>query len=110
MKTVQNFKTKRSLARIDILSPILNNYKGGYIVRKIMDDPMYGQYSYILTCDFRLIPQIMLQYYLNWPSRTYEGSNRAALLTNKEPTPLCANYEHPNKEDAIKKHQSRFSM
>ena len=39
-----------------------------------------------------------------------EGSNRATLLTNKEPTPLCANYEHPNKEDAIKKHQSRFSM
>ena len=75
-----------------------------------MDDPTYGQYSFILTCDFSINTTDYVRVLFELAIENLEGSNRATLLTNKAPTPLCANYEHPNKEDAIKKHQSRFSM
>uniref|UniRef100_A0A1X7TXK2 Mutator-like transposase domain-containing protein n=1 Tax=Amphimedon queenslandica TaxID=400682 RepID=A0A1X7TXK2_AMPQE len=85
-------KTKSGENRFSISYPKYK--KGGYIVRKIMDNPTY---DYV-----KVLFQLAIE--------NLEKSNRATSLTNVEPTPLCANYEHPNKEDAIKKHQSRFSM
>lgn len=56
-----------------------------------MDDPTYGQYSFILTCDFSNNTTDYVRVLFELAIKNLEGSNRATLLTNKAPTPLCAN-------------------
>ena len=69
--------------------------KGGYIVQKILQDKTY---DYVMT----LWDQV-----LNECQQTCHGRRSAAMAVDL-PLTLCADLVHPQKEDAIREHQTRY--
>ena len=69
--------------------------KGGYIVRKVLEDRTY---NYI---------EELWNQVVNQCQKVSQERKAAAQAITLPPT-LCANYPHPDKETAIREHNTRY--
>ena len=89
--------------------------KGGYIVRKLLAECTYGELLILLTKDLNiggfLFPDYVSEMFTELLKRV-EGKHTPRLDPQipEPPAPLCSSFDHPVKDEAVTKYQSRFSL
>lgn len=103
-------KTKKGESRYTILFP---KYKqGGYIVRKVMSKSKYGEVNWqynVVAKAFMLI----IGYVQDLMSELIKFHHTGGTKGHPKPSfPgfLCSKFDKPNKLDAVKEKQTRFSI
>ncbi|XP_078690674.1 uncharacterized protein LOC144921496 [Branchiostoma floridae x Branchiostoma belcheri] len=84
--------TKDGRSRFSIHYPKYK--KGGHIVRKVLEKPSFGYVTELMS-----IVEGMCS------TNNFDGD----ILEGPVPEPLCAAFERPNKEDAVRQHVTRFN-
>ena len=100
--------TQEGTSRYKIIFP---KYKrGGYVVRKVPTDPTYGEpiASTHKLAKFHCFH--FIDYIEDLFKKTTEICNQGGSHVREDsPSPLCKDYEKPDKSTAIQQHRSRFS-
>ena len=111
--------TKKGEERYDIVFPKYK--KGGYIVRKVVQDPTYGRlltYPHANLIAYNLLTVCLTYYCIGYIDELIKetvtlsskgGSTPHFTEPTSQPKSLSSGYEKPENVSAILRHKSRFS-
>ena len=110
--------TKKGEERYDIVFPKYK--KGGYIVRKAVQDPTYGRllaYPHANLIAYKLLTVCLTYYCTDYIDEliketvtlSSKGGTTPLSTETSQPKSLSSGYEKPEKVSAIVRHKSRFS-